>query len=77
MEPQEWNTLLDFITEYDSYNHLAERKCLDARDIRLIAQQYKVLESQVKGVFTWCVRNNRLPDHPKTTHTPTRPAPKP
>ncbi len=77
LEPQEWDTLLDFITEYDSYNHLAERKCLDARDIRLIAQQYKVLESQVKGVFTWCVRNNRLPDHPQTTQTPTHPAPKP
>ncbi len=77
LSPHMWDTLRGFITEYDSYNHLAERKCLDARDIRLIAQQYKVLEAQVSGVFTWCIRNSRLPDHPQTTETLTGPEPKP
>ena len=77
-----WNALREFITEYDSYNHLAERKCIDARDIRLIATQYDVLEAQVRGVFTWCIRNNRLPDHPQTenpvgTHECPWPHPRP
>ena len=62
-----WATLRDFITEYDSFNHLAERKCIDSRDLRLIAAQYNVQADQVQGVFNWCLKHNHLADHPQPT----------
>ena len=72
MGPDIWDKVKELVIEHDSYSHTTQDQCLTTRDIRFIARQYQVQDTRVKGIFDWCIRTGRLPNHPNPNPAPTR-----